>query len=503
MQTTDRKNATLLVNENASTGAGNPATHAINTLLVELNHEIRTAMNGVVGMLDALLDSGLSSSQQHLASTAQHSAENLLGFIETVVDLALIGEDQLALESHPFELSAEIETAVAAVYGPDFRTQQTLPTVLLEGDRLRIRQIVMGLLRVASCSGCTVNPAVRAACLDSHCNIRIEIDAPGLAETSPQLIELVEHPGTKGVEVLPAFGRPGLDIERSKQLARLMGGRIFIERHTEAKCVLCFEAALPLATPAPAGEVAEADFTGHRILVADDNPVNQKVAQHMLERLGCRVDIAADGRQTLAMHETHPYDLILMDCQMPVMDGREATARLRALEGVTKRTPVVALTASATQQERVRCLAAGMDDFLAKPVRPRALAAILSKWLAQAASKPVTEKSGREDELEQVRGIFGANFAELASLYQADSPTRIMKLRAAGSAGDNATVARIAHALSGSSASIGATGLSALCKELEKHAQTGSLEDIEQRLAVIETEYGRICSRMQSLIKPS
>ena len=503
MQSTDRKNATLLVNANVSSVADNPAAHAISALLVELNHEIRTSLNGVVGILDTLLDSDLPSSQQHLASTAQHSAENLLSFIEAVVDLALIGEDQLALESHPFELSTEIETAAAAVYGPDFRMQHPLPIVLLEGDRLRIRQIVMGLLRVASYSGCAANPAVRAACLDRHCNIRIEIDASRLAETSPQLIELVEHPGTKGVEVLPAFGRSGLDIELSKQLARLMKGRIFIERHTEAKRTLCFEAALPLAMPAPAGEVAEADFTGRRILVADDNPVNQQVAQRMLEKLGCRVDIAADGRQTLAMHEVHPYDLILMDCQMPVMDGREATARLRMLEGATKRTPVVALTASATQQERVRCLAAGMDDFLAKPVRPRALAAILSKWLAQAASKPVAEESDCKDELEQMCEIFGANFAELASLYQADSPTRITKLRAAGSAGDSATVARIAHALSGSSASIGATGLSALCKKLEQRAKTGALENIEQRLAVIETEYSRICSRMQSLIKPS
>ena len=472
-------------------------------MLVELNHEIRTAMNGVVGMLDALLDSDLPSSQQHLASTAQHSAENLLGFIETVVDLALIGDSQFVLESYPFELSAEIETAAAAVYGPDFRTPQPLPAVLLEGDRLRVRQIVMNLLHVVSGFGCAAPPTVKAACLDRHCNIRIEVDAASLAGTSPQLIELVEHPASKGVEVLLAFGRSGLHIELSKQLARLMGGRIFIEQHEDAKCVLCFEATLPLATSALADEATEADFTGRRILIADDNPVNRQVAQHMLERLGCHVDLATNGKQALAMHEAHPYDLILMDCQMPVMDGREAAARLRALEGTIAHTPVVALTASATQQERMRCLAAGMDDFLAKPLRPRALSAVLAKWLAQTASFPAVEESGCEDELEQVRDIFDAGFAELASLYQTDNSARIVKLRAAGNAGDCAMVERIAHAFSGSSASIGAIRLSALCKELEQRAKANALVDIEQQLAIIETEYGRICSRIQSLAKQS
>jgi HPt (histidine-containing phosphotransfer) domain-containing protein len=144
-----------------------------------------------------------------------------------------------------------------------------------------------------------------------------------------------------------------------------------------------------------------------------------------------------------------------------------------------------------------------MDDFLAKPLWPGALRTVLAKWLAQASSAPPVEKCGYEDELEQVRDMFGAGFAELASLYQTDNSARIVKLREAGNARDCATVARIAHAFSGSSASIGAIGLSALCKELERHAKTNALEDIEQRLAAIETEYGRICSRVQSLAKQS
>ena len=611
----------------------------MSALLAELNHEIRTAMNAVVGTLDVLLDSGLPSPQQELASTAQYSAENLLDFVQTFVDLALAEAGQIALEPHPFELSAEIEAAAAVACSLDIQPPQPLPAVLLQGDRLRVRQIFICLLRIASHasdSGSTAHSAVKADyLLGQACNIRVEVDATKLAKASPQLLELIERPGTEGVEILLTHGRPGLDISLCKQLARLMDGRVFIEQRTAADCALCFEAALPLAVPSlaserllvvdahdedrhvleelftrhgmrveafssmgtalealpPSGsapyraaiigrdvhgldaallgpafksdrrmqsvqlvalcdddaqasatvqagfaasitrplsqaaalaamnavcsgesgsvspvptrvdEVAALDFTGRRILVADDNLVNQQVAQRMLERLGCRVDVAADGRQALAMHKAHPYDLILMDCQMPVMDGREAAIRLRALEGAAGRTPIVALTASATQPERARCLAAGMDDFLAKPIRPRTLAAAMAKWFVQPASTPPAEEFKCTDELEQVQDMFGADFAELASLYQADSPARIANLRAAGNAGDGATVARFAHALSGSSASIGATGLSSLCKELEMRANTDALEDIEQRLVAIEAEYSRVCHKLQFLIK--
>ncbi|HJV52580.1 MAG TPA: response regulator, partial [Noviherbaspirillum sp.] len=245
-------------------------------------------------------------------------------------------------------------------------------------------------------------------------------------------------------------------------------------------------------------------FAGRRVLVADDNPVNRQVAQRMVQNLGCAVDMAADGEQALAMHAAQPYDLILMDCQMPQLDGYQATGRIRALEGAASRVPVIAVTACATPGEREKCLACGMDDFIAKPVRPHLLAAAIGRWLGAAPEKAPQPgaHAACADELDVVRDMFGADFAELARLYQKDSPPRIAALQQAGAAQDYPHMAKVAHALSGSSVSIGATGLSTLCKELELCAKAGAVDDFTDRLAAIEAEYDRIGARLRSMVRP-
>lgn len=240
-------------------------------------------------------------------------------------------------------------------------------------------------------------------------------------------------------------------------------------------------------------------LAGRRILVVDDNSVNRTVAQRLAENLGCAVEAAADGEQAVAMHAAHPYHLILMDCQMPRMDGYQATQRIRALDGAAGRVPVIAVTACAAPEERERCLCAGMDDFVAKPLRPGDLEDALARWLP--ASAPVhCAPAACADELDLVRDMFGADFAELARLYSSDGAPRIEAMRRAGAAGDCAQAAKFAHALAGSSVSIGATGLSVLCKELELRAKAGELDDFGARLADIEAEYGRVCGKLQAML---
>jgi CheY-like chemotaxis protein len=249
---------------------------------------------------------------------------------------------------------------------------------------------------------------------------------------------------------------------------------------------------------------ANAPLAGKRILVADDNPVNQQIAVRMLEKLGCVVEVAGNGLEALELHRATPYALIMMDCQMPELDGYQATEKIRALEeGSARHTPVIALTACTTQDEQEKCVASGMDDFISKPIRPQALNDMLTRWLcAPAASLPeAPSKPPADDELEAVRGMFGADFADLARLYQTDSPPRIALLHAACAAGDAACAAKVAHAFSGSSASIGATGLSALCRDLETCAREGALRDFAQRMALIEAEYGRVSDKLRSMIE--
>lgn len=616
-------------NSSPAAHASDSGTQAAAEVLAGLNHEIRTAMNGIVGVLDMLLESGLPSSQRELASTAQHSAESLLAFVEAAVDLSAVGEYCLPLDPQPFELSSVMRAAIEGASIASLHVP-ALPAALLHGDAIRTRQVIDGMLRIAQCIG---TPGAIEVLLRNHrkqCQIDIEVVIDACRDNLAQATELMAGPFV-GVEVIHRYGRLGLDIEFCRQLASLMGGELSIRNGKHSSHALHFAITLPLATSsldgkrlliiekseddrqqlqalftrhcmrvdafASVGPALEAlrsngdpfsaaiigadetavdaeflvsairaepqlenlrlvalqdcdansaqaltgreafdeiiakpldeaaalaaiatlygdqkiagltpsssapgdSFTGRRILVADDNTVNLHVARRMLEKLGCRVDVAVDGREALAMHQAQPYELILMDCQMPGMDGREAASRIRALDGAASRVPVVAVTACATSSDRECCLAAGMNDFIAKPLRPQVLDAALTKWLTAQNVVPPAEQAC-DDELDAVRDMFGADFAELAALYMNDSPPRIARLQAAGTEGDSATVAKVAHAFSGSCASIGASGLAALCKELEREAKAGKLDQFARRMSAIELEYGRICSRIQSLL---
>jgi two-component system, sensor histidine kinase and response regulator len=248
-------------------------------------------------------------------------------------------------------------------------------------------------------------------------------------------------------------------------------------------------------------------FADYRLLVAEDNLVNQRVAAHMLKRLGCKVDFAATGHGAVALHAKEKYDLIFMDCQMPGLDGYDATAAIRLAEKQQAQVPIIALTAHAIQGEREKCLAAGMDDYMSKPIRMQMLREILEKWLnPRMMCQPglTAEKQGAVpvDDLEAVRQFFGSSFAELALLFRTDSAKRIAAMRAA--IGDNQKLAQIAHILSGSCASIGATTLSKLCQTLEVQAKKESSQmEIEVLLAEIASEFQKVELALQAMLLDS
>jgi len=280
---------------------------------------------------------------------------------------------------------------------------------------------------------------------------------------------------------------------------------------------------------------------GH-ILLAEDNPVNQEVILAMLESLGCSVDIAADGQQALDRIAGTDYDLVLMDCQMPNKDGLEATGELRRREQASaakRRMPIVALTANAMEGDRERCLAAGMDDYLSKPVRREHLEAALGKWLAAdpqpagsassdagdakraaggretpAASRPASpgpRAAGPEDEddpidmktLESMRSIGqdGGNdlMARAVHLYLQTSPEQVRELHGAVGRNEAAALNRLAHSLKSSSAMIGALRLAELCRNLEAQARGDSLESAAERVTEIEAEFARVVRALQAL----
>lgn len=246
---------------------------------------------------------------------------------------------------------------------------------------------------------------------------------------------------------------------------------------------------------------------GLRVLVADDNPLNREMALRMLAQIGCQADAAADGLEALQAHRAARYHLILMDCDMPTLDGYAATMQLRDEEGA-RRTPVLALTAHSGADQEALCKQAGMDAMLTKPLRPQSLREALVNWAVstdaaapdEATPAGAAEAAAAADELEAVSAMFGSDFAELVALYRNDGPPRLATLRTALHAGDRALLAKVAHALGGSSASIGASGLADMCRELELRAKANLLDECAARLAHIEREYQRISDKLQALL---
>jgi CheY-like chemotaxis protein len=233
------------------------------------------------------------------------------------------------------------------------------------------------------------------------------------------------------------------------------------------------------AVPGRRGESASRDF---RILVAEDNLVNQKVALMQLQKAGYKADVAANGLEALAAVKQSHYDLVLMDCQMPEMDGFQATAEIRKLGGEKSRLPIIAMTANALEGDREKCLAAGMDDYLSKPVRLEALLKLVGKWDAVLDGKTIlslTETAGDDAP---------AFLSELVDIYLQDSSLRLTAIHNAVSGGDAAGLAAAAHALKGASANLGARRVEALCRRLEGLGRAGALEGAAELANALDRE---------------
>jgi two-component system, sensor histidine kinase and response regulator len=261
------------------------------------------------------------------------------------------------------------------------------------------------------------------------------------------------------------------------------------------------------------------------VLLAEDNHVNQEVGRAMLESFGCRVDVAGNGCEVLTLLESTCYDLIFMDCQMPSMDGYEATKRIRRNDNPeVAKLPVVALTAHVMDGDRERCLAAGMDDYLSKPFRLKELSEILERWAGPGRMVPGESRGAEDNEfpesvsaarstvpqtdqirnsvciergvLENIRSIFGASAHEmlktLIQIYISDSPALLVEMSKALQDRDSVTMAKAAHALRSSSANLGAVGLAGFCRIVEDIARTDSTEGTESAIAQIQTEYERV-----------
>ncbi len=503
--------------------AAEAANQAKSAFLANMSHEIRTPMNAIVGLTHLLRRDVRDAGQQARLLKVSDAAKHLLGIINDILDFSKIEAGKLSLEDIDFSLEPLINGVVGLM--EEKLREKSLPLrceidpalkCVLCGDPTRLSQVLLNYLSNAIKFTERGQVTLRARLLEKRHDsllLRFEVEDSGIGIPADRLPRLFQSFEQADGSTTRKYGGTGLGLAISRRLAELMGGEVGVESRPGEGSTFWFSAwvrrsdtpGIPMDVPAPPAGNLVPMLSGRRVLLVEDNLVNQEVATDLLHEFGIHPDLAGDGCEAVDKARFHDYELILMDVQMPVMDGLAATAAIRALPGHAA-TPILAMTASVFVEERAQCLQAGMNDLIPKPVDPDVLFHALARWLPERGQAEVLLPVAPPDTTDAVlraalramdgfdldaglRSVRGKlpNLVRLLRQFLLTHGNDMALLRAQFD--DHETARRIVHTLKGTAGTLGLTRLQAMAGELDAAMREGAgLEQHAQRIEQLEME---------------
>lgn len=512
--------------------AAESATRAKGEFLANMSHEIRTPLNAILGSIDLLLNSEMTEEQSEYVRMLMSAADALRGLLNDVLDFSRIEAGKLVLEEVDFDVRSvmSIVESVLTVKTKEKHLDLTqsvdsdIPERLC-GDLGRLRQILLNLGNNAVKFTERGSVTLEAQLYESHPTdvvLHFSVSDTGIGIPEEKLVSVFDRFTQADSSTTRKFGGTGLGLAISSQLAKAMGGHMWVESEKGKGSTFHFTVRLKRVVISKVADVsttqelmAMTDLKGLRILLAEDNFFNQVVAGEILRRLGCEVIVVANGREAIEALDRYQVDVVLMDVQMPEIDGIEATRKIRAKE-TDRHIPIIALTAHAFAEDRVRCFEAGMDEHIAKPISRSELLQVLGRYAPAECGQrnPVDSPCRttlRTEPREPERIVFeprdihdrlgGDDEAvrEMVDLFLVQARTLVENIREAAASKNWASVADFSHSLKGASATLGAYSLAELAGQIKDSAQAQCAADLRRLVPKLDSELDELVERVNRL----